>query len=94
MDALCALIWRIFAKAHCLAAIQSGRATEEFHMAPDGRPNFSHAMLAPYLGHLTLINQCRSTLASLTVDETTLGHVALPIRAVADSVTDDALLGA
>lgn len=101
MDALCALIWRSLAKAHRLAAIQSGRTAAELdtseaqlHMALDGRPNFSHAMPAPYLGNLTLINQCRRTLASLAADETTLGHVALDIRAVADSATHEALLDA
>ncbi|KAI8932192.1 hypothetical protein NX059_011072 [Plenodomus lindquistii] len=101
MDALSALIWRSLAKAHRLAAVEGGRAAAELdtseaqlHMALDGRPNFSHAMPAPYLGNLTLINQCRRTLSSLTADETSLGHVALDIRAVAESATHEALLDA
>lgn len=105
MDALCALIWRSLAKAYRLAAIQSGRVAGEdvaaldvlgaqLHMALDGRPNFSNAIPAPYLGNLTLINQCHRTLASLTADSTSLGHVAVDIRAVADSATHEALLDA
>lgn len=63
-------------------------------MALDGRPNFSNAIPAPYLGNLTLINQCHRTLTALTADSTSLGHVAGDICAVADLATHEALLDA
>ncbi|KAH6866306.1 hypothetical protein BKA58DRAFT_441312 [Alternaria rosae] len=44
-------------------------------MALDGQPNYFNAIPAPYLGNLTLINQCHRTLAALTADSAT--HEAL-----------------
>lgn len=63
-------------------------------MALDGRPNYFNAIPAPYHSNLTLINQYHRTLAALTADSTSLGHVAVDIRAVADSATHEALLDA
>lgn len=63
-------------------------------MALDERPNFSNAIPALYLGNLVMIKHLHRTLAALTADSTSLGHIAVDIRAVANLATPETLLNA
>lgn len=102
-DAICALIWRSLLKARLAAAKTLDKSVGENGIADsavrldllvDGRNDFSPSLPSPYLGNLTVVNQCFMPCSALTSPDVSLGTVARTIRSYAKSVNPHALLDA
>lgn len=103
IDAVCALIWRCLLKVRVTAAKnldnsvgENGNADAEVRLdlLVDGRNDFSPSLPDPYLGNLTVVNQCFMPCSVLTSQDVSLGTVARTIRGYAKSINPSTLLDA
>lgn len=103
IDAICALMWRFLLKVRVTAAKSLDDSVEEngnsdavarLDLLVNGRNDFSPSLPNPYLGNLTVVNQCFMPRSVLTSSDVSLGTVARTIRRYAKSVNPSSLLDA
>lgn len=102
-DAVCALIWRCLLRARVTAAKTFDNSVGEdgtadssvrLDLLVDGRNDFSPSVPSPYLGNLTVVNQCFMPCLALTSPNVSLGTVARTVRGYAKSINPSTLLDA
>ncbi|KAI1163876.1 hypothetical protein F5B18DRAFT_617657 [Nemania serpens] len=103
IDAICALMWRFLLKVRVTAAKNfdysvgengNSDAMVRLDLYVNGRNDFSPSLPNPYLGNLTVVNQCFMPLSVLTSPHVSLGTVARTIRSCAKSINPSSLLDA
>ncbi|KAI8630634.1 hypothetical protein F5Y19DRAFT_52235 [Xylariaceae sp. FL1651] len=103
IDAICALMWRFLLKVrvkaaqnldHSIGENGNSDAVVRLDLYVNGRNDFSPSLPNPYLGNLTVVNQCFMPLSALTSSHVSLGTVARTIRGCAKSINPSSLLDA
>jgi len=102
VDAICALIWRFLLKVRVTAAQNLAQSIGEttlnamvrLDLLVNGRNDFSPSLPVPYLGNLTVVNQCFMPCLTLTSPDVSIGTVARTIHSYAKAINPNSLLDA